>query len=398
MLYKFEFRTYQRKFKRPLQTSHGLWDIREGIILRLTDENGQIGWGEIAPLSWFGSESFDQALDFCHLLPANISSEMIFAISSELVACQFGFESALSNETNSPPPAPPCEGGEKKLSQYSGLLPAGETALSALQMLWLQGFRTFKWKIGVAAIEEELKVFQRLIKEMDDLGQYAWDKKTRRLKPRLHKQNPPPRVEEQAVKITLSSSVRAGGHRLCRRGFNRRLILSQAYCNLGDRKKALLRLDANGGLNYSQAETWLKTCDNILEIPDSSVRVEFLEQPLPVPQFDEMLALSAVYKTAIALDESVANLDRIQECYNQGWRGIFVIKPAICGSPSQLRKFCQTHNIDAVFSSVFETQIGRQAALNLATELSPNSRALGFGTDDWFDDKNQETWLKHLWQ
>jgi len=334
MLYQFEFRAYQRKFKRPLQTSHGIWDMRSGIILRLTDENGQIGWGEIAPLSWFGSETFDQALDLCSQLSANISSEMIFSIPPELPACQFGFESALSNETNSPPPAPPCQGGEKKLSQYSGLLPAGETALSALQMLWLQGFRTFKWKISVAAIEEELQVFQRLIKEMDDLG---------------------------------------------------------------DRKKALLRLDANGGLNYSQAETWLKTCNNVLEIPDSSVRVEFLEQPLPVPQFDEMLALSAVYKTAIALDESVANLDRIQECYNQGWRGIFVIKPAIAGSPSQLRKFCQTHNIDAVFSSVFETQIGRQAALNLATELFPNSRALGFGTDDWFDD-NQETWLKHLWQ
>ncbi|MCY7385417.1 MAG: o-succinylbenzoate synthase [Microcoleus sp. CAN_BIN18] len=333
MIYKFEFRAYQRKFKRPLQTSHGIWDIREGIILRLTDENGQIGWGEIAPLSWFGSESFDQALDFFHQLPANISSEMIFAISAELPACQFGFESAWENLTEAVGNALRQDKIPKNLC--SGLLPAGETALSALQMLWLQGFRTFKWKIGVAAIEEELKVFQRLIKEMDDLA---------------------------------------------------------------DRQKPLLRLDANGGLNYSQAETWLKTCDNILEIPDSSVRVEFLEQPLPVPQFDEMLALSAVYKTAIALDESVANLDRIQECYNQGWRGIFVIKPAICGSPSQLRKFCQTHNIDAVFSSVFETQIGRQAALNLATELSPNSRALGFGTDDWFDDKNQETWLKHLWQ
>jgi O-succinylbenzoate synthase len=226
-------------------------------------------------------------------------------------------------------------GNEGENNGYSGLLPAGKTALSALQMLWLQGFRTFKWKIGVAAIEEELKVFQQLVKAMD---------------------------------------------------------------NLGDRKKALLRLDANGGLNYSQAETWLQTCDNVLEIPDFSVKIEFLEQPLSVPQFDEMLALSAVYKTPIALDESVANLDRIQECYDQGWRGIFVIKPAICGSPSQLRKFCQTHNIDTVFSSVFETQIGRQAALNLATELSLNSRALGFGTDDWFDDKNQETWLKHLWQ
>jgi o-succinylbenzoate synthase len=317
MLYQFEFRTYQRKFKRPLQTSHGIWEIRLGIILKLTDENGQIGWGEIAPLSWFGSESFEQALDFCRLLPANISEETIFSISAELPACQFGFESALSKEDN-----------EEENNRYSGLLPAGETALSAVQMLWKQGYRTFKWKIGVAAIEQELNVFQQLIKAMDDLG---------------------------------------------------------------DREKALLRLDANGGLNYSQAETWLQTCDNVLEIPNFSVKIEFLEQPLPVTQFEEMLALSAVYVTPIALDESVANLDRIQECYDQGWRGIFVIKPAICGSPSQLRKFCQTHNIDAVFSSVFETKIGRQAALNLATELFPNSRALGFGTDCWFDE-NQETW------
>jgi L-alanine-DL-glutamate epimerase and related enzymes of enolase superfamily len=99
--------------------------------------------------------------------------------------------------------------------------------------------------------------------------------------------------------------------------------------DLGDREKALLRLDANGGLNYSQAETWLKTCDNVLGIPNFSVKIEFLEQPLPVTQFEEMLELSAAYATPIALDESVANLDRIQECYDQGWRGIFVIKPAI---------------------------------------------------------------------
>lgn len=358
MIYQFEFRTYKRKFKRPLHTSHGIWDVREGIILRLIDENGQIGWGEIAPLSWFGSESFEQALDFCHQLPANISKETIFSISAELPACQFGFESALSNSSNSllgsawerrsggsasilhaaepPEKHSQAEPGneEKKLNRYSGLLPAGEAALSALQMLWQQGFRTFKWKIGVAAIAEELNIFQQLIKVM---------------------------------------------HNLC------------------DREKALLRLDANGGLNYLQAETWLKTCDDVLGIPDFSVKIEFLEQPLAVTQFEEMLALSAVYTTPIALDESVAKLDRIQECYHQGWRGIFVIKPAICGSPSQLRKFCQTHNIDAVFSSVFETQIGRQAALNLATELFPNSRSLGFGTDCWFDD-NQETWLKHLWQ
>ncbi|MEG4492534.1 o-succinylbenzoate synthase [Microcoleus sp. D3_18_C4] len=338
MFHQFEFRTYQRKFKRPLQTSHGIWDIRSGIILRLVGENNQIGWGEIAPLSWFGSESFEQALDFCQQLPGNISSEMIFAISAELPACQFGFESALSNEQNLPPPAPPCQGGEKsknlshlcheeekRLSLYSGLLPAGETALQALQLLWLEGYRTFKWKIGVAAIEQELKIFQQLIQAM---------------------------------------------HNLC------------------DRESAFLRLDANGGLSYWQAKTWLQACDKVKATPGFSADIEFLEQPLPVTQFQQMVELNAIYATPIALDESAANLDRIQECYSQGWRGIFVIKPAIAGSPSQLRKFCQTHNIDAVFSSVFETEIGRQAALNLATQLSLNKRALGFGTDCWFDDNH----------
>jgi O-succinylbenzoate synthase len=109
MLYQFEFRTYQRKFKRPLRTSHGIWDIRSGIILRIVGENNRIGWGEIAPLSWFGSETFEQALDFCHQLPANLSSEMIFAISAELPACQFGFE----NEQNSPPQPPLAKGGRR---------------------------------------------------------------------------------------------------------------------------------------------------------------------------------------------------------------------------------------------------------------------------------------------
>ncbi|MEG3977185.1 o-succinylbenzoate synthase, partial [Microcoleus sp. herbarium8] len=216
-------------------------------------------------------------------------------------------------------------GNQEEKNRFSGLLPAGETALQVLPMLWLEGHRTFKWKIGVAAIEQELKIFQQLIESMHDLG---------------------------------------------------------------DRKSAFLRLDANGGLTYSEAQKWLEACDKVKATPDLAADIEFLEQPLPIAQFQEMVELNAIYATDLALDESAANLDRIQECYSQGWRGIFVIKPAICGSPSQLRNFCQTHNIDAVFSSVFETKIGRQAALNLATELSINNRALGFGTDSWFDDNH----------
>jgi len=52
------------------------------------------------------------------------------------------------------------------------------------------------------------------------------------------------------------------------------------------------------------------------------VGIEFLEQPLPVAQFDAMLELSDRYSTQLALDESVATLDQLQASYQQGWRGI----------------------------------------------------------------------------
>jgi O-succinylbenzoate synthase len=60
---------------------------------------------------------------------------------------------------------------------------------------------------------------------------------------------------------------------------------------------------------------WLENCDRI------PVEIEFIEQPLPVEQFDLMQELSYCYGTAIALDESVATLKQLEACYHQGWRG-----------------------------------------------------------------------------
>jgi O-succinylbenzoate synthase len=322
--YRFEFRPYQRRFVRTLTTNHGTWDIREGIILRLTDESGRVGWGEIAPISWFGSETLEQALDFCRQLPREITDGIIFSIPDELPACQFGFESACGSEFFSMPNAP-CP--MPHAQSFSALLPAGEAALNQWETLWQQGYHTFKWKIGVYAIADELEIFESLIHTLADFSK--------------------------------------------------------------------LRLDANGGLTYEEANLWLRTCDNFKTNAELAVEIEFIEQPLPVEQFQQMLELSLSYQTAIALDESVATLKQLAACHQQGWRGIFVIKPGIIGSPSRLRKFCHYHQIDTVFSSVFETAIGRLAALQLAAELSQNNRAVGFGIDHFFE--QEQTWLQSLW-
>ena len=306
---RFQFRPYQRRFRQPLTTSHGVWAVREGIILRLRDTEGKVGWGEIAPLPWFGSETLAEALRFCQELTL-VTEETIRGIPDELPACQFGFESAWSDLSLTKSPLPPLS--------YSYLLPTGEAALSAWQPAWQEGGRTFKWKIGIRPLEEEINIFQQLLEALPMGGK--------------------------------------------------------------------LRLDANGGLNLEAAKVWLQKADQ-------SNRVEFIEQPLPPEQFDELLKLRADYATPLALDESVANLKQLQKCY-QRWRGIFVIKAAIFGSPRRLRQFCQEHPIDAVFSSVFETAIGTKAALNLAAELSHPSRAVGFGVKDWFE---EDEWFKHPW-
>lgn len=313
---QFEFRPYRRPFRTPLMTAHGLWTVREGLIVRLScPSSNQIGYGEIAPIAWFGSETLEQALAFCRQLPSWLTQADILAIPSNLPACQFGFESAWDSMQRSLTSLP------ESALPFSALLPAGESALNVWKSLYQAGDRTFKWKIAVAEVEQELAWFDQLCD-----------------------------------------------------------VLPQ---------DCKLRLDANGGLERSTAARWLERCDRYSNI-------EYLEQPLPPDRFEALLDLQSGYSTSIALDESVANLPQLTDCYQKGWQGIFVIKPAIAGSPLQLRQFFKANPVDAVFSSVFETAIGQQAGLALAVELANPQRAVGYGTRHWLLENVQEA--DALWQ
>ncbi len=315
---QLEFRPYHRPFRQPLQTAHGPWTVRQGILLRLRDGQGRVGWGEITPLPWFGSESLESALACCTERAVGQWPDLLDTIPDSHPACQFGFEMAWNSLVHSGQARPAA-----RLPQCA-LLPAGIAALSAWKSLWQTGAQTFKWKIGVAPMEQEQEIFGQLT----------------------------------------------------------RLLPAEA----------LLRLDANGGLTPAATIAWLRVCDR-------TSQVEYLEQPLPPEQFVLLMQLAQQFRTPLALDESVATLAQVQTCYQRGWQGVFVIKPAIAGFPSRLRQFCQQHRIDAVFSSVFETAIGRQAGLQLAAELGNGNRATGYGTGHWFAeaDRLNSTDVEVLW-
>ncbi len=308
--YHFQFEVYRRNFKQPLRTSHGLWRVREGIIVSLHDSEGRLCQGEIAPIPWFGSETLSKAVKFCQKQEGMISSQEIMAIPDSLPACQYGFESAFLEFTND-------EFFRVDNLDFCYLLPSGVQVLdhNFLEQNPLvqnsQAASTYKWKIGMANVVEEIAIAKKLISQLPD--------------------------------------------------------------------NAKLRLDANGGLSLVATKAWLNFADN-------QQKIEFIEQPLPPKQFKQMLQLKEKYHTTLALDESVATLVQLKLCYQLGWRDVFVVKPGIMGYPSQLRRFCQRHQLDLVFSSVLETDVGLQMALHLAAELGNLQRAMGFGVQHWFQE------------
>jgi o-succinylbenzoate synthase len=295
--YLFSFGRYQRPFLYPLQTAHGQWSVREGLIIQLIDEAGSNYWGEIAPIPWFGSESLEEAIEFCIALGDSVSWPL--EIPDNLPATQFAFSAAI------PYGYEPLEPVMEDVA-WSFLLPAGEGVLDAWQRPWELGHRTFKWKIGVVGVVEELVIFDRLLTALP--------------------------------------------------------------------QGAKLRLDANAGLSYDDACTWLSS------LPVGAI--EFLEQP--VASLTEMLRLTERFEIPLAIDELASNLGRLGDCYKQGWRGIYVIKPSIAGSLGALTDFIQEHQLDVVLSSSLESSIGQRAILRWAAEHGVIDRAVGMATSSWF--------------
>jgi len=274
------------------------------VILRLEDENGGIGFGEIAPLTWFGTESLAHAKVFCNNLDGQIEDDRIRCIGEGLPCCQFAFESACSMIRNA---------DESKTDGKLGvtaLLSSGSDALDQLPKLLDQGYRSFKWKIGVRGLNDEKRTFEHLVHKLPEDGR--------------------------------------------------------------------LRLDANCRLLADEADAWLQ----LLE----SYEIEFLEQPLGPDSFDRMCELAEKYKTPIALDESVADRESLREAVASGWKGVVVVKPSILGSIDGFLEWVESCPCRIVFSTVFETVVGKSAGLKLALKASAPEFAVGYGVHHFFPD------------
>ena len=341
MEFRFQFCRYRLPLRVAVRTAHGPWAEREGVIVRLEDEAGAVGYGEAAVIPWFGTETAEEAEAVCRELGAAVDDARLAAFFAE--ALQAGSASArmgcLRNaiamarfevgQVSDVPPTTRREKGQVKDLTYlpvAALLPAGRAALLEIAPKAETGFRVFKWKVGVGDAADELAL-------LDD------------------------------VCAALPSGAR-------------------------------LRLDANGAWDRRTAERWLDRC---AEGP-----IEFVEQPCFAPpsgasqgtallrRSDDLLrGLAESFPTPIALDESLAGEGDVVRWLAAGWRGIFVIKPSLLGDAAGALEKLARAKADVVFSSALETAIGARAALRLAFAWVPptgTARALGFGVWPLFED------------
>ena len=126
-----------------------------------------------------------------------------------------------------------------------------------------------------------------------------------------------------------------------------------------------LRLDFNGSLDLNEAKIWVKELANF--------NIDYIEQPLPHQQIEELSDLYSFTNIPIALDESIDNIDSAYEIIEKKCADLFIIKPMISGgyiNSKNIVDLAGKNNIKCIITSTLETEIGFLANVHIASALN----------------------------
>jgi len=211
MTLRLQRRRFRFALLQPLRTAAGELRERCGWLLRLEDDQGAVGWGEVAPLQ---QQQFTDCEHALAALPDMVSQAQLEARLPELPgALGFGLGAALAELQGLVGAA--STQGWLTAPAPALLLPAGEAMLSALEDAaasagGLEG-RSFKWKVATEPDGLERQLLEQLLQRLPPTARLrldangGWDRSTaqawmQRLRddPRLAWLEQPLAVEDQA--------------------------------------------------------------------------------------------------------------------------------------------------------------------------------------------------------
>lgn len=168
MKYSLQFRKYKRILKIPLVSSKVTMRERMGIIIRLEDEERNIGFGEVAPLENFGSESLEDAEKLLKNFKDEIDQKSISSIDGIFSCTRYALEAAqmfLEKKFDA----------KKMVLEVAAIITNDKNALRKMQNLIKKGYKTFKFKIGILGFNEEKERMKLLYDHLPEGGKIRLD-------------------------------------------------------------------------------------------------------------------------------------------------------------------------------------------------------------------------------
>jgi O-succinylbenzoate synthase len=316
---------YKLPFKFPLTAADKILTSRQGFIIELINQQGKLGYGEIAPFPGLHKENLESALQQIKTSWPKLKeidwqysfskSEKDFDKEMEKLdlspSVRFGLELALFNLlaiSAGKSLYKMWKNSAQKSIDLNGLLMGAPAAiLIQAKRLNEQGYRTIKLKVGTQPVKEDIRLVEN-------------------------------------VRTTI-----------------------------GD--KISLRLDANKAWPLHDAISFGKAVKDY--------DIEYLEEPLQnpkeIPHFKEAATIP------IALDESLCELHIQKGNFYKNLDAI-VIKPSVVGSIEKTIDLClwaRDKKLIPVLSSTFDSGIVLSAVAQLAAVFTLPDTAMGLDTYKW---------------
>ena len=157
-------------------------------------------------------------------------------------------------------------------------------------------------------------------------------------------------------------------------------IKNMEYVSESFGDEVLFRLDCNGAFDLPKAIRFCKEMEKF--------NIDYIEQPLPADNLEDLAELTYHTEIPIAVDESLTDFQSAEKIIDEQAAHVFVIKPMVSGGFTECKKIiklAQTENIRTVITSSLETAIGRTACLHLSA-ANEVSEACGLATEELLND------------
>lgn len=320
-----QIQKYTRNMVWPWKTSRGIMANRDGIIIRLIDDDNVTGYGEAAPLSGYSKEIIEDAEDILSQaskklsgleIPNIIDEIALFAagITGGVASANFALESACCDLAAKNSGMPLSKWLNPKAREA---VPVNYTVTDMTKIDQIKeeivsgGYPAVKFKVGIKSLKDEINSLRKITGDLPD--------------------------------------------------------------------DVTIRLDANGA--------WI--CDEAVEFLNeaSEINIEYIEEPLKAYDYEDYKRLKSETGIDIALDETLTKIN-LEEIISDDAVDILILKPTLMGGISKIRDIVhkvQLQRKRVVLTSLLESEIGLVTLCHLAAALPDRILSGGLDTIRVFD-------------